>query len=1731
MKNSRRSFSLTKFLAISLGLTVTRLPTESARADTAWTGTTNQDWNTATNWGGAFPTSGPSVINTVTGNFPVISATPTWTTPNDIVVGRGTSGRLDQTAGTAATGNGNWLIVGQNAGGNGTFNISGGTMNATEVHLGASSSGTVTGAVAVSGSGTITTSGWFTLADSGAPDVATSGTLTVSGSGIVNVGGHLVTASGGTASGTVNLNGGTINVGTGSKQAVNVNRYDTTKGQLNVNGGTLNLQNNSDILFSTDGGIGVSSVNLSSGLITGGIGSVIDLMVGNVAGNNTVNLDGGTLTIGQIITSNTTGTRIFNFNGGTLKAAGASTAFFAATQASAANVRTGGATIDTTNGDVTIGQLLQHSAVSGDAAKDGGLTKNGGGTLTLAAYNTFTGDVNLNNGTIAGGLDIGNVFTNSILGNVSDTLATARNVNVANGTTLSLTSGNVFGTGGSTNTLSQVALNITGGTFQTGSQTGSGGFWNKIGAVNLNGGTIHVGTGANNTSFQGLALIGTVTVTGSTASTIDNFAGSTIGSNGIHLGQNGAAGQNITFNVADVTSSSAADLIVSPSLLNTSSNLAASGLIKTGAGTMVLTGSSVYTGATTINAGTLQLGDGTAGHDGTIASTSGVSGSSGATLAFNRAGNISSSFPISGGVAVTKLGNGTQTLTGANSYTGATNINAGTLAFSTNAQSLGSSDFTVADGAGLSVKAAAAGSTLLTNNSLTLGTNGTTTLTFDFSTLNTTAPLVSTGLFTANGTVNISLLNGSLLTSGTHQLIDYTTFAGSGSFPSGSFALGTRSNGTIVNDLANTSLNLSVTADTPKWTGADNGNWVAGTTGPNKNWQLVTAGTPTDYIEGDSVLFDDSATGPTTININTANVSPSAVVFNNSTLAYTIGSSGGFGIAGSGSVIKNGTGKVTLTSSNSYAGGTVLNSGTVAISNANSLGATSGAATINNGATLETLNAITTSRSILLSGTATIQTDTGTYEVDTAIANGASTGTLVKSGTGTLLLTAANTYSGGTKINTGTLQINTTAGAANTGTFNLNGGTFQVNVATSNFNYAPTINVTADSTFSSIGTGQINYAGVLTGSNNQLNIATGSSRLYMNGTVTGITQFNVTSGAMGFDLNSTNNRGTASVNVANGAALWYAGNNTNPITNNITFHGGAGQGSVGALYYEGGTSVPAALTGTITLASGTTGIGSQSADTITLNGQVTGAGALNVINGTVVLGVSNNYSGGSVINTGATLQVGGGGATGSAGTGAITDNGTLAINRTNAVTQGTDFGAAAISGAGAVTVSGAGNVTTLNATNTYTGSTTVNSGATLSLTGSNTLSTGNVILNNGSTLRLEANAGNISGGSSSALGSNSVAGSTGFQLGNNSNGTLGIQLRSDSSVDFANTTTGNNSGNVTLNFDVNNVAAVNGSGPQNNILTFAPASETGRNNGNGLTTFNTTINAEGGNGYTLQFGKIVGVGSQTTINANSANITIGNINETTSSTFNFSGTGRAIVVGGVSNTAGTLTLNKTNTGTLTLAGTSSYTGVTTVSGGTLKVDTASPTSTAGLAGTSGITVNTNGTLLLANSGSSTSTDRINNSAAMGLAGGTFALSGLSEGAAGTNGVGSLTLSANSTLDFGNSGANTGSSNLIEFGGIGSHTAGSILAITDYDAGSDHLFFAGSDASVFTSAFSQNDISFNGSSGYSAVSFGTYYEITPVPEPSTIFGALGLVGLLGFRERKRLSFLWWTARKA
>lgn len=176
---------------------------------------------------------------------------------------------------------------------------------------------------------------------------------------------------------------------------------------LLVNGGTVNVggtgmligysAGDDSVVTLSSGAITATSATASSGALQLGPSS------GTTVGAATFNLDGGTLTFAQVKKGGSTGaTATFNFNGGVLKVKTSTTlgtTFM--TGLNTANVRNGGAIIDTNGQDITIAQALVHSTVGGDNTIDGGLTKRGAGTLTLTGANTFTGDISVEAGTLS----------------------------------------------------------------------------------------------------------------------------------------------------------------------------------------------------------------------------------------------------------------------------------------------------------------------------------------------------------------------------------------------------------------------------------------------------------------------------------------------------------------------------------------------------------------------------------------------------------------------------------------------------------------------------------------------------------------------------------------------------------------------------------------------------------------------------------------------------------------------------------------------------------------------------------------------------------------------------------------------------------------------------------------------------------------------------------------------------------------------------------------------------------------------------------------------------------------------------------------------------------------------------------------------------------------------------------------------------------------------------------
>ena len=413
------------------------------------------------------------------------------------------------------------------------------------------------------------------------------------------------------------------------------------------------------------------------------------------------------------------------------------------------------------------------------------------------------------------------------------------------------------------------------------------------------------------------------------------------------------------FTVASGTTPSGIDLLVSGSLTG------GFGFTKDGLGVMQLTNSNnTFTGPVTILNGTLQLGNGTLGFDAALSTTGSVTNNG--NLVYDIAGTQTATYPISGTGSLFKTGTGTVVLTASNGYTGSTTVNAGKLYAN---GPLPASVVTV--NAGLfGGRGSSPGVSVATGGSIEGGFNGTGTLTLGL------LGYAGSGTFTTNGyanypsflgkaSLNVTGSNGLSVggsplviifggqpagVTGIYHLIQYSGAIGGGGFAA--FTLGSTGTNTprgqvsgvsLVNDPGFVDLSVSVTPVI--WTGSLSTAWNANDTlAAPFNWSYTGSGT--NFRVGDNVQFDNSTASGGTVTISNGSVLPTAVAFNNDTgHPYTL--TGLNGIGGTGALVKNGAGSLTIATSNGYAGGTSLFAGTV---NANAASALStGALTITGG--------------------------------------------------------------------------------------------------------------------------------------------------------------------------------------------------------------------------------------------------------------------------------------------------------------------------------------------------------------------------------------------------------------------------------------------------------------------------------------------------------------------------------------------------------------------------------------------------------------------------------------------------------------------------------------------------------------------------------------------------------------------------------------------------------------
>lgn len=353
-------------------------------------------------------------------------------------------------------------------------------------------------------------------------------------------------------SATVNVTAGTLTVGTSSAGLALGRSSATASGFLNVSGGTMSVEGASTSVrigagFADADSSGASVLTLSgTGVFTTGTTTAAFLLgsnlVGNTASSGTFNLDGGTLMTNRIITGGSAGASIFNLNGGTFQATGSAATL--ATSLTTVNVRNGGAVFDSNGFNMAISKALLHSTIGGDNATDGGLTKKGGGTLTLSGANTYTGATTVNGGSLkagstsafgsssavilanAAGVSLDITGFNNTIGSLSGGGAAGGNVSLGAATlttggnnTSTTYDGVVSGTGGGVTKVGTGTLVFTAVNTYTGSTTVNAGNL-QVGAAGVG----KTGTGATSVNGTGAVLSGTGVLQGATTVTVGQLS-------------------------------------------------------------------------------------------------------------------------------------------------------------------------------------------------------------------------------------------------------------------------------------------------------------------------------------------------------------------------------------------------------------------------------------------------------------------------------------------------------------------------------------------------------------------------------------------------------------------------------------------------------------------------------------------------------------------------------------------------------------------------------------------------------------------------------------------------------------------------------------------------------------------------------------------------------------------------------------------------------------------------------------------------------------------------------------------------------------------------------------------------------------------------------------------------------------------------------------------------------
>ncbi len=1199
--------------------------------------------------------------------------------------------------------------------------------------------------------------------------------------------------------------------------------------------------------------------------------------------------------------------------------------------------------VNTATGNIAIGGVISGA---------GDLTKTGNGTLTLNGSNTYTGATTVSAGAL-------NIQNNNALG------TTAGGTTVASGAALQL-QGDI--------TVGAEALSLTG----TG--VSSGGALRNISGNNTFGGPITIAGNTQINSNSGLLTLSGGIITTSGTVTFGGAASHLVSGNVSGSAHIRASNSTVSLTLTG-TNTFAGNLIVEAGTVTISSIGNAGEASAAGAGSTISiglpqgTGTLVYTGSAATSNKTIAL-----------------SGGPNRSMTINQNGTGLLKFTSN----VTSTGLGFRTLVlggnGSGEMAGAIVDSASGTTMTTATAASGSLQLTLASVDGISVGSSITGATIANGTTIT-ALNGNIATLSNATTGNVTA---FTTILTIPGVTNPTGVTKS--GTGNWTLSGANTYSGNTTISAGALniqhanALGTTARGTTVASGAALQLqgNITVGAEALSLTGTGVSTTGAlrSISGNNTYGGAITlAGATRINSDADLLTLSGGISGTQNLTIGGAG---------NTTINSAIATS-------TGTLTKDGDGTLILSGANTYTGATTINAGNLTISSGSAI-SDSGVVTLGNatGAILhvaasETIGTLSGGGSnggdisIAASQALTVnQTATGTFA---GIISGS--GALTKNGSSTLTLTGSNSYDGVTTINAGTLTISndTALGSTVGGTtistsasLNLQGN-ITVGAEALAFNGGTSgylRNVSGNNTWNGdITVGTINSrirsdADLLTiGGNITLNnngVFEGAS----NTTVTG-----VISGGSGLTLGA---------NMGPNAVVTFAGNNTYTGATAIS----AGTLQIGAGGTSGSLSASTSITNNANLVF-------NRSDSLTVSNAISGTGNMTQAGaGTLVLTGNNAYNGTTTINAG-TLQIGAGGTSGNLSiSSSITNNGTLAFNRSGTITQGTNF-ANSISGTGNLTQAGSGTLV-LGGTNSYTGLTTISAGNLSISTVAAVANTSGINLANATSLT-------YTGGSAATLDrAISVTGTTG-STGTIRNESAGL-LTLSGTLSKNGTTLALQGGNggITVSGSI-----VGSNANSDLIIDGGSVTLAAANTYNGPTTIKNgaTLNANisgalpiangrsdvlidpiGSAGSTLVLGASQSIASLS--GAASSNVTLGS-NTITIGTTSGNTTYAGRITGGSSSAlvkdgASTQVLTGNNTG---------FTGTTTVNGtGTLTAAAAGA-----LGGTTNIDVN-GGSLLVAVA------NAVNSNANINLGGGTLAVSGNFN-----QNVGLLTLSADSVIDF------------------------------------------------------------------------------------------------------------------